>query len=67
LTKAGPGTLTLFGDNSSYNGSITVQAGTLVALANNALGSTAGGTTVDPGATLAFSGGVNYATAEAVR
>ena len=42
------------------------QCGTLVAAVNNALGTVAGGTTVAAGATLGFSGGINYSTAEPV-
>ena len=65
LVKQGTGTFTLSGSNT-YSGTTTVSAGTLVVAANNALGTTAGGTTVTSGATLGFSGGIAYATAEAV-
>ncbi len=57
LTKNGAGTLTLSGANA-YTGATTVNAGTLVAASNTALGSAAAGTTVANGATLALSGGV---------
>ena len=65
LTKQGTGTFTLSGNNP-YSGVTNVSAGTLVAAVNNALGTAAGGTTVAAGATLGFSGGINYATAEPV-
>ena len=65
LTKQGIGVFTLSGSNT-YSGVTNVNAGTLVATANNALGTTAGGTTVASGATLGFSGGINYSTAEPV-
>ena len=65
LTKQGTGTFTLSGNNT-YSGVTNVSAGTLVAAVNNALGTAAGGTTVASGATLGFSGGINYATAEPV-
>ena len=51
LTKQGAGTLTLSGNNT-YSGVTNVNAGTLVAAVNNALGTVAGGTTVAAGATL---------------
>ncbi len=41
FTKAGSGTITLGGDNSSYSGTVNLQAGGLVAGHNNALGSSA--------------------------
>ena len=58
LAKAGTtGTLTLSGANT-YMGATTVSAGILVAANNTALGTTAGGTAVTAGATLALSGGI---------
>ena len=57
LTKAGTGTLTLSGANT-YSGTTTINAGTLVAANNTALGTVAGGTTVANGATLALQGGI---------
>ena len=65
LTKQGTGVFTLSGNNT-YTGTTNVNAGTLVAAANNALGTAAGGTTVAAGATLGLSGGVNYSTVEPV-
>jgi len=64
LTKNGTGTLTLSGNNT-YTGATAVNAGTVAVTANNALGTTANGTTVASGATLDFRN-VVYATTEAV-
>ena len=55
LTKDGAGTLTLSGNNS-YGGTTTVAAGTLKLGHVNALGGTAGGTTIQSGATLDLNG-----------
>ncbi|WP_247871514.1 autotransporter-associated beta strand repeat-containing protein, partial [Azospirillum sp. TSH7] len=60
LTKGGSNTLTLSGDNT-YTGATTISAGTLVAGHSNALGTTAGSTTVASGATLAVANGVTLA------
>ncbi|OAI01770.1 hypothetical protein A1353_00690 [Methylomonas methanica] len=62
LTKAGAGALTLSGDNT-YSGATAVNAGTLVAAHSNALGTTAGSTTVASGASLGLQGGVTVAEA----
>ncbi len=51
VVKNGLGSVTLAGNNS-YNGTTTVNAGTLIAGHNNALGTTTAGTTVANGATL---------------
>ncbi len=64
VTKTGTGTLTLSHTNT-YVGATTINAGTLVATANGAMGpATDPGITVKSGGALAFSGGVNYSTAE---
>ncbi|MCS7304664.1 MAG: autotransporter-associated beta strand repeat-containing protein, partial [Thermoguttaceae bacterium] len=55
LVKSGLGTLILSAANT-YAGTTTVQAGTLQLGHNNALGSTAAGTTVQTGATLEING-----------
>ncbi|HOD82687.1 MAG: Autotransporter-associated beta strand repeat protein [Planctomycetes bacterium ADurb.Bin126] len=60
LTKTGTGTATLAGNNS-YAGLTKVQAGTLIAAHNNALGSTAAGTVVSDDATLGLRNNVTIA------
>ena len=61
------GTTVLSNSANSYAAATTVNSGaTLVAAANNALGTAAAGTTVNSGGTLGFQGGINYSTAEAV-
>ncbi|MDD5326845.1 MAG: autotransporter domain-containing protein [Phycisphaerae bacterium] len=65
LAKADTGTLSLGGTNT-YTGATSVDAGTLLVTADQALGTAAAGTTVVSGATLGLSGGVNYSTAEAL-
>lgn len=57
LTKLGAGTLILSGSNS-YTGSTAISAGVLEARHANALGTTAAGTTVSDGATLALSNSI---------
>lgn len=64
LTKNGSGTLTLSG-SSTFTGPLTISAGTVAVTANNALGTTTA-TTVAPGATIDFQGGVTYSTAESL-
>jgi autotransporter-associated beta strand protein len=56
LTKDNTGSLFLSGNNTDYNGAISVSSGTLNAQSNNALGATSGTTTVVDGATLQLSG-----------
>jgi autotransporter-associated beta strand protein len=57
ITKAGNGTLILSGSNS-YTGNTTVSAGVLNVQNANALGTTAGGTSVTSGAALQLQGGI---------
>ncbi|HSV16107.1 MAG TPA: autotransporter-associated beta strand repeat-containing protein, partial [Tepidisphaeraceae bacterium] len=64
--NVGTGILALGGNNSAYNGTITVQTGTLSVRSNTALGAPGGGTRVSPGATLSFDGALNYAAAEPI-
>ena len=63
LIKNGTGAMTVSGANT-YTGATAINQGTLVAAANNALGTAAGGTTVANGAALALTSNVNYTTAE---
>jgi autotransporter-associated beta strand protein len=66
VTMTGTGTLTLSGANT-YVGATTIDAGTLTATANGALGpATATGIFVNPGGALVLSGGVTYTTAEPI-
>ena len=66
LIKMGTGTLTLSSTNS-YLGSTTVSAGTLVVTANGAMGpATATGIVVNTGGALAFTGGLDYTSAEPI-
>ncbi len=64
VTKNTAGTVTLSGANT-FTGSTTISAGTLQVNSNNALGTTASGTTVANGAVLRLNN-VNYSTAEAL-
>jgi autotransporter-associated beta strand protein len=64
LTKAGAGNLTLSGSNS-YTGNTTISAGTVLIQNANALGTTAGGTSVASGAALQLQGGITI-TGEAL-
>ncbi len=57
LVKQGTGTMTLSGANT-YDGTTSVNVGTLVAANNTALGSSAGNTTVLGNATLGLQGGI---------
>ncbi|MDI1360041.1 MAG: DUF4347 domain-containing protein, partial [Methylobacter sp.] len=60
LTKTAGGSLTLSGNNT-YTGATTVSAGTLIAGHANALGATAGSTSVASGATLQLANGITLA------
>ncbi|GAB1487856.1 hypothetical protein MASR2M8_02970 [Opitutaceae bacterium] len=60
LTKQGTGTMTLSGANT-YTGLTTVSNGTLNIQNGSALGTSAAGTTVSSGATLALQGGITVA------
>jgi fibronectin-binding autotransporter adhesin len=64
LTKVGTGTLVLSGANT-YTGLTNITAGTLTAANNAALGSTAGATSVQVGATLAVQNNITL-TGEAI-
>jgi autotransporter-associated beta strand protein len=60
------GTVTLTNSTSDFSGGLTVVAGQLAITANNTLGSSAGATTINSGASLVMRGGFNYTTAEPV-
>ena len=55
-----------FTGNNTFTQGVAVSSGTLIAAANNALGTIAVGTTVASGGSLGFEGGITYSTAEAV-
>ncbi|HEV3082130.1 MAG TPA: autotransporter-associated beta strand repeat-containing protein, partial [Gemmataceae bacterium] len=63
LSMQATGTLTLSAANS-YSGGTTIVSSSLIVTHDAALGAAGHSTMVDAGATLAFSGSVNYATAE---
>jgi len=62
LTKTAAAILQLDGNNT-YTGATDVSAGTLIANHNNALGTTAGATTVSSGATVRVAGGLTIGEA----
>ncbi len=64
LIKQGIGTLTLSNANT-YTGATLINAGTLAVTVNNALGTSAGGTTIASGATLDLRN-VTYSSTEAL-
>lgn len=59
IRQAGPGTVTLTGNNSGWNGTVDVASGTLIASHVNALGGGFSGASVQSGGTL--QAGVNNA------
>ena len=66
VVKTGTGTLTLSNTNT-YVGPTTINAGTLVATANGAMGPASGpGVTVNAAGALAFAGNVNYTNTEPI-
>jgi autotransporter-associated beta strand protein len=65
ITKSGTGTLTLSGANT-YTGLTTVNAGTLIAAANDALGTNAHVDTVNFGGTLGIQGNVTLNSNETI-
>jgi autotransporter-associated beta strand protein len=65
LTKMGGGVLSLSGNNT-FDGDVDLQAGLLLVQHSNALGSTAGKTTVQNGATLDLQAGANLTIGESL-
>ena len=64
VVKTGTGTVTLTNTNT-YSGTTTINGGTLTVTANGAMGAASDpGIVVNSGGALAFTGGVDYATAE---
>jgi autotransporter-associated beta strand protein len=63
--KNDAGTVVLSGNNT-YTGATTIAQGTLVAANNNALGTTAAGTTVFAGATLGLQNNITLAAGESI-
>jgi autotransporter-associated beta strand protein len=61
--KRDPGTLVLSQTNT-YGGVTTVEGGTIVVAANGALGTAAGGTTLNPNTTVIFDFAGDYTSAE---
>jgi autotransporter-associated beta strand protein len=66
VVKSGWGTLDLSNTNSDGGTTLNANSGTVVVLADGALGAAATVTTVNAGSTLAFRGGVTYATSESI-
>ena len=58
LVKEGNGELELTGENANFTGSVTVNAGTVIAGSSGALGSAAAGVTVNNSGCLALANGV---------
>ncbi len=63
FSKTGSKSLTLTSANS-YPGETTLGGGSIVVMADQALGNATGGTTVAPATSLALSGSINYSTEE---
>jgi autotransporter-associated beta strand protein len=65
VSKTGTGVAT-FAVENSYTGATTINGGGVIVNANNALGTTAAGTTIASGSVLGLKGGVTYSTAEPI-
>ena len=57
LTKIGPGSLALSGDNSAFTGGLVISSGSFKATSGSSFGTVAGGTTVASGAVVDVNGG----------
>ncbi|MDZ7616885.1 MAG: autotransporter-associated beta strand repeat-containing protein, partial [Patescibacteria group bacterium] len=66
IHKVGAGLLTLSNAANSFSGQLNISGGRVLVTADGQLGTAAGGTVVAVGGTLELSGGVHYATPEAV-
>jgi autotransporter-associated beta strand protein len=64
LSGGGSGNVILSNPANDFTGNLTISTGLLTVGANNALGSTAGSTTVNSLGTLVFKDGVNYTAPE---
>src|SRR5204863_774934 len=65
-TAGSLGAVVLGNENNNFTGLVTCNSGTLIAAANNALGTAGAGTIISNTASLAFRGGINYSTPEPV-
>ncbi len=66
IFKSNNGTLVLANGSNDFTGDITISDGIVRASADGALGTAAGGTTVNSGGTLEFDGAFNYTVAEPI-